>query len=81
MAGTGDINIPTGQGHAIPQVGRSRQQTLEQRRLAAARKRKDKKKKNPPDKFTDSKATGSEQTDSGQGKDSKARGGLFDVVI
>ena len=87
MADTMDMRIPLGQGNAIKEVHKAKQQDLDLKRRAAARRRKQKEKgkKEPPEKFTNSKASQDQHRDSkqmgGEDKDSKARGSLLDVVI
>ena len=87
MASATDINIPAGQGNAIREVHRAKQQAFDLKRRAAARKRKGKKKKKEesPQRFIQArggreKSTNSEEA--GQhGTSSKRRGTLLDVVI
>jgi hypothetical protein len=87
MAGTTDMSIPVGPGNAIRGVHRAKGQTFDHKQRAAGKKRKDKKKKKEesPKKLAHARGGINKRADSAQqgkeGKHSKPRGTLLDVVI
>jgi hypothetical protein len=86
MAETMDLNIPLGQGTAIREIDRTKQQTLRHKRPPPRRrpKEKEEKKRESSDRFAEPQGSEDRLTDADQNKPDKAlqpRGSILDVTI
>ena len=86
MAGDMDMNLPLGQGSAIREIQKVRQQSFERNKPSPARRRRERKKqKRPPDKFDSSNVDEHRHEGAGEKtrrkEDSKVPGSLLDIVV
>jgi hypothetical protein len=86
MAGNMDMKLPLGQGSAIREIQKVRQQSFERNKPSPARRRRERKKQErPPHKFDSSSVDEHRQEGTGKktkrNKDSKAPGSLLDIVV
>ena len=86
MAGNMDMKLPLGQGSAIREIQKVRQQSFERNKPSPARRRRERKKqKRPPHKFDSSSVDEHRHEVTGaktrRNKDSKVPGSLLDIVV